>query len=80
MPEVEFETTSECVAIPASGTAIFLPVKRLLSVNVLILVFEGAKRSSVTAKVPIISPDINLGRISCLTSSSAYLIIASVNK
>ena len=43
MPEVEFETTSECVAIPASGTAIFLPVKRLLSVNVLILVFEGAK-------------------------------------
>ena len=64
----------------ASGTAIFLPFIFPDSQDNLILSFEGAKRSSVTAKVPMTSPDTNFGRRSFFISSLPYLIIASVNK
>ena len=41
---------------------------------------DGAKKSSVTASVPTISPLTSFGRIFFLRSSLPYFIIASVNK
>ena len=66
--------------MPASGTAIFVPVTLLLTDVTLILLSVGARRSSVTASVPTHSPETSFGKISFFISSLAYLIIVSVNK
>jgi hypothetical protein len=47
-----------------SGTAIFVPEINSFETSVLILLFVGAKKSSVTAIVPTTSPVTNLGSIS----------------
>ena len=46
----------------------------------MILEDDGARKSSVTANVPTISPLTSFGRISFLRSSFPYLIMVSVNK
>ena len=66
--------------MPASGTAIFLPLILLFKTSVLILEEDGAIKSSATASVPTISPLTSFGKISFLSSSLPYFMTASVNK
>ena len=80
IPFEDLQTIIECVAASQSGTAIFVPVINSFETAVLILLFVGAKKSSVTAIVPTTSPVTNLGSISFFKFSSPYLIIASENK
>ena len=80
IPAFPRHTTTACVAIAASGTAIFVPDNFSSLHSHLILSSVGASKSSATANVPTHSPETNLGNKSFLISSLAYLIITSVNK